>query len=178
MKQLFTAFALLLILLFHHAGGNMLFQIQRAKIRKEIKQQIKQGVPENELITLRFALTDSTYQHLVWHKKNEFAYQGNMYDVVKRHSSKDSVVFQCVDDKQERILFARLDTLVRWKLQHGPARDQQQLIPFFLSHFYLMQEDIELNPFTQSHRLTYSPYTFCLKTWAHLPEAPPPRHLC
>ena len=40
---------LVVLLLLQAAGTHLLFQLQRHAIRKEIKQTIKRGVPENEL---------------------------------------------------------------------------------------------------------------------------------
>ena len=40
---------LVVLLLLQAAGTHLLFQLKRHAIRKEIKQTIKRGVPENEL---------------------------------------------------------------------------------------------------------------------------------
>lgn len=82
------------------------FVIAQNNIRKEIKLRIKQSVPEEELILI--ALTQEEAASLQWLKSYEFRYRGGMYDIVRSHTSGDSVYYMCVNDVQEEQLFVNL----------------------------------------------------------------------
>lgn len=102
---------LLGIFLYQVAGIFVAFKIQQQGIRKEIKRQIKLGVPAGELHYL--TITAANYRELAWHNHKEFMYRGVMYDVVhKKINHATSVTFQCVSDTQETILFANLEQQV------------------------------------------------------------------
>ncbi len=83
------------------------FEFSHFKLKKEIKSLLKKGVPKEELV--QFTFSESEIADLTWLKKNEFQFQGSLYDVVR--SSKQAnglIVFECISDTQEKVLFARL----------------------------------------------------------------------
>ena len=82
-------------------------------MRKEIKKQIKEGVPEDELTIIK--QTSENFDELVWIKPNkEFTYKGTMYDVVRKTIEYNGdVTYHCINDKQETTLFVNLDEQVR-----------------------------------------------------------------
>lgn len=102
-------FGVCLLILFYTYnlfGFMVTFVIAQNNIRKEIKLRIKQSVPEEELILI--ALTQEEAASLQWLKSYEFRYGGGMYDIVRSHTSGDSVYYMCVNDVQEEQLFANL----------------------------------------------------------------------
>lgn len=110
MKRLLSLL-LLACFLYQVAGIFVVFKIQQQSIRKEIKRQIKLGVPEGDLHVI--SITEKNYRDLAWHNHKEFTYRGVMYDVVhKKITGETSVVYQCVSDEQETQLFANLDRQV------------------------------------------------------------------
>lgn len=88
------------------------FKLQQLKIRREIKRQIKRGVSEDDLHVI--SIHPNNASDLNWQKENEFIYQGNMYDVVRKEVLEDAtIVYHCINDKQEAQLFANLDEMVK-----------------------------------------------------------------
>lgn len=64
-------------------------------------------MPDSELHVLN--IDASNYKELSWHNHKEFMYHGTMYDIVHRKiTGTYSVTFQCVNDRQETVLFASL----------------------------------------------------------------------
>lgn len=99
-------------------GVYIIFKMEQSKIRTSIKHQIKSGIPENELHV--FSLSVEEYQQLNWVRKDkEFSLQTNMYDIVRKQNTKDSIFLFCVNDKEEAVLFARLDEMVKKSIEHN-----------------------------------------------------------
>jgi hypothetical protein len=69
------------IILFQLTGFLIIFKVKQQTIRKEIKHFIKNGVPQNELITIE--LNASNKMDFDWKHSREFSYKGGMYDVVR-----------------------------------------------------------------------------------------------
>ena len=175
MKKLPGAIVLILILIFHFSGGNLLFHIQRQRIRKEIKTRIKQGVPKSEMRVFTFSLKGGDLKNLQWHEDHEFRYEGHMYDIVHRKTVGDSITFYCINDDQETTLFAHLDELTQKKSASGPARKNNELISQGLSLFYLTGHEIHLPPCITFFKQITNPYIFPESAWKLVTDTPPPR---
>lgn len=100
-----------IIILFQLTGFLIIFKVKQQTIRKEIKHFIKNGVPQNELITIE--LNASNKMDFDWKHSREFSYKGGMYDVVRTDTiDHKTVLLHCVNDIQEKQLFANLDNMV------------------------------------------------------------------
>lgn len=107
MKKAASIF-LLGIFLFNIVGYFIVFKVAQLEARKEIKTKIKLGIPDRELTAIEFKKSDLPNIH--WEKENkEFYYQDKLYDVVKKDEKSACVIFYCIDDKQEQVLFSSLD---------------------------------------------------------------------
>ncbi len=107
---------LLSLLIFNMTGIFIVFKIEQAHIRKSIKHQIKAGIPEEELHI--FNLSKVEYIKLDWVRPDiEFRKNKEMFDIVHMKSLHDSVRLYCVNDKEEAILFAQLDKMIKKKMQ-------------------------------------------------------------
>ena len=83
------------------------FEFSHSKLKKEIKRLLKKGVPKEELV--QFTFTAEEISELTWLKKNEFQFQGNLYDVVYSAKHKNGrTTFECISDSQEKVLYALL----------------------------------------------------------------------
>lgn len=89
-----------------------MFKAQQYQVRQGIKQQLKQGVPENELT--RITITGKNKHQPEWENDKEFRYEGVMYDVVKKEiPDNNTIIYYCITDKAETTLFADLDEEVK-----------------------------------------------------------------
>jgi hypothetical protein len=94
------------------------FEVRRMALRREMKQQIRQGLPQHELV--RFTFSPAEYEALEKEDGGrEFWVDGHIYDVVRRTMAPDgSMHIEAVDDRDEARLMAGLNDL----LQSGMAR--------------------------------------------------------
>lgn len=171
MRKILGAILLTLILIFQFSGGHLLFHIQRARIKKEIKHQIKNGVPEDEMTTFTIHKSKSALQ---WINDHEFWHDGHMYDVVLQTIEGDSLYLQCINDDQETSLFASLDKVVNKRLHH-PSNKKN--IINSLSNHYLKGYETPIPNFNQVECTHAFICDFSIKTWASPPDSPPPRFI-
>ena len=99
------------VLFFNSAGYLIVYQFRRSVIRSEMKSQIKNGIPDNELVII--TITKENSHQVDWKEKHEFRYQGKMYDVVRSTIATNGThQYFCITDEQETTLFNHLDELV------------------------------------------------------------------
>lgn len=133
-----VSFSLLILLTFQIIGFVGYFELAHYKLKKEIKSQLKEGVPKDKLVIFDF--NSNQLKQLVWLKKNEFDLNGNLYDVVRKSNSNGITHLECISDKQEKVLFAKLNQNVSSNLcddnQHKPVSSLFKLLqtPSLLSN--------------------------------------------
>jgi hypothetical protein len=86
------------------------FEFSHHRIKKEIKKQIKEGVPAQQLV--HFSFTEKELNQLTWIKSHEFKLNGSLFDVVRKKKTTDGYHLECISDKQETVLFANLERMV------------------------------------------------------------------
>lgn len=112
------------------------FEFRRLMVRKEVKQQLKAGVPENE--RAYFAFTQAEYDALKWIKPDkEFTLGAGFFDVIERHMDTDGTIhLACMNDRQEAELFADLSCMVESAMDHkGDGTQRTQLLFGLLKHW-------------------------------------------
>jgi hypothetical protein len=106
------------------------FEFAHYQLKKEIKSQLKQGVTKDKLVIFDFDAKQ--IKKLVWLKKNEFDLNGNLFDVVRKSNSNGITHLECISDKQEKVLFAKLNQNVSSNLsddnQHKPISNWFKLL--------------------------------------------------
>lgn len=112
MKKILAIF-IVVLLLFNSMGYYIVFKATQYAIKKEIKNIIKQGVPDKDFSLIKVAAADFQKRAaLEWLDKKEFRYQGQMFDVVRYNTCNDTTYYYCINDKQEEKLFSNLDKLI------------------------------------------------------------------
>lgn len=107
------------LLIVNSIGYFGIFRWHQYGLRQEMKQAIKQGLPEDQLTHFRFSHDD--YAQLDWEEDGrEFRFNNRMYDVVRMHRSATYVEVACVHDEQETRLFAQLDEWVYHQFREYP----------------------------------------------------------
>lgn len=106
MKKAIALF-LLSIFLFNTVGYFIAFKVFQYQIQKEIKAEIKQQLNPSDLTTI--FIDKNHLEQIEWVKEGkEMYYKGELYDVVRSTENSTSVTYHCINDKQEKSLFANL----------------------------------------------------------------------
>jgi hypothetical protein len=167
---------LLVLALFQAAGHLIIFKIQQYEICKEIKRQIKAGVPEEVLVLLKIPRTLEAAPNSIFQRihEREFRYDDKLYDIVRQETHGDTTWYYCLSDEKETQLFANLDELMKRDMNRNAERRQQigRLLHLLGSLFFNPHDDA---PFIYALEDVESIiYLFNLKTWIDTPPTPPP----
>ncbi|WP_123776104.1 hypothetical protein [Brumimicrobium aurantiacum] len=174
-KRIPILFILALILPF--TGIYCWLKFEKTAIQKSVKRQLMQGIPKEELITFSFAKED-TAKLLDWKHEKEFEWQGEMYDIVTRSYSQDSVSYDLWWDHEETALNRKLARLTNSLINQNP---EQQSKNDYLNYVFrtLFSSDDEI---TLAEPLMFdahsSPYNLSktpVLTRSIEPASPPPQ---
>lgn len=140
---------------------------QVAYVRHEMKQRIKAGVPEEDLVLLKIAKSEEENSDVFerMHSR-EFRYNGQMYDVMRLEDKGDTTYYTCIHDVKESKLFERLDSMVLDELNkdEGEKSQREMMLNFFtkvylpnyipeIEHFNTQAKSVfvYLNLFSEKH---------------------------
>ncbi|MBK8623312.1 MAG: hypothetical protein IPN79_16495 [Saprospiraceae bacterium] len=124
-KQFGYLTTLLLALLLPAVSGIVVLKIQKKKIRKEVKQKIIRGISDDDLVYFVFSMEESKTL-LDWKHNKEFVYQDEMYDIVRKEISGDSVKYWCWWDQEESRLERQLQKEVWIALGAHPQKKNHE----------------------------------------------------
>ncbi len=101
---------LLTALAFSMIGLFPIFKLFQYQIRQNIKAKIKSELSSQELHQISFAKNDV----IDWERKGkEFRLHNQLFDIVRTEEKNGSIIYWCINDKQERKLFEHLDDLTQ-----------------------------------------------------------------
>jgi hypothetical protein len=151
-------------------GYHIIFQLQIAEAKTEMKQQIHSALYSEVYADLVFG--QQQMQNITWLEENEFKWNGEMYDVISKEFSGDSVLIRCMPDNKETLL-------VNQYLKSGKGDDTGHqpsncLIRLISSYFLITSLEV---PSSIQHRIykIYKPYSFYILANFVPVSTPPPR---
>jgi hypothetical protein len=125
-------FAILFVSLYIYniVGYLFVFSILQQRVRREVKQSLAATLPESDIIRFSFPTKsiDNEMSDLRFTEDFEFAYDGKLYDVVRKTTTADSTIFYCINDAQEEQLYADLDNHVQREM--GKSGNSSKLDAF------------------------------------------------
>lgn len=112
-------------------------QQRKRAVKKEVKWKMIAGIDKSELVLLKFSKEETTTK-LNWKHAKEFEFNYQMYDVVDKITTKDSVKYWCWWDFEETKLNQKLSKLLVNVYQNDiPTMEKQsQIIQFYKSLFF------------------------------------------
>lgn len=170
-------FILALILPFVGIYGWLKFE--KRAIQKSVKRQLMEGIPKDELIQFTFAKSD-TATLLNWIHGKEFEFQGEMYDIVTRYYSPDSVKYDLWWDHEETELNRKLASLTNALINQNPnEQSKSNYLNFVIRNIYCENDKIVLeSPFyPEKYSPPFVSDEFSLLKRETQPLSPPPRFL-
>ena len=102
---------LMLALIFIHGSVELfilkIFQVQH---KEEISKLIDEGLSEDELVLFQFSKDDfeKGLEHIEWVEEHEFRIGGEMYDIVQKEITADSIYLYCYHDRKESKLYSSI----------------------------------------------------------------------
>lgn len=152
--------------LFNIVGYYLWFSYAKNNIQKEIRQAIKKGLAEKDLTVIAVPLDDES--GIRWLKAGkEFAFHGEMFDVVKIRTDKDKKYFYCINDAKEKKLLADFSK------HHGQDSKARKLLSFFQYNYILQAGSFFNIPETSNH--DYCIHSFGIVSTIREVTSPPPK---
>lgn len=135
------------LMLFQSTGLYLMHQVQVSYVRHEMKQRIKAGVPEDELVVLKISKSEELDEDIFEREHSrEFRYKGQMYDVIRLVEQGDTTVYTCIHDVKESGLFEALDRMVNEELnEDDDEKRQREMMLGFFQKVYLPVATVEMN---------------------------------
>jgi hypothetical protein len=165
-----------LLLITQLGGLYIVHYLQWVEIRQEIKHQLKNSLPQEELT--KIIVTPAQALQLQWTRQNEFSYKGKMYDVVRKTKTDSVITFLCISDEKEDELFKNLENLVNNELgEKSKEKNTSKKASYFFQLFCNTSDN-------EQYMLDGTDFTFSLFTESFyiIPGlklfAPPPENLC
>jgi hypothetical protein len=135
-----------ILFLYNIAGYLIVFKSFQYGIKKEIKSRIKNKINDKDLVLIKYPSHPNSQQKkaLRWKEKNEFLFNGNMYDVVRQYSLNDTIYYYCINDTREKELFANLDLRVGQNMASNKvANNLVKLFKLSIDQSYLFNFSID-----------------------------------
>ncbi|WP_290821870.1 hypothetical protein [Flavobacterium sp.] len=157
-KQIISIFLLFMLIAPAVVTYSWLQQRKRA-VKREVKWKMIAGIDKSELVLLKFSKVETTTK-LQWKHSKEFEFNNQMYDIVDKIVSKDSIKYWCWWDFEETKLNKQLDNLLVGVFQHdSKSKEKQDLVYKFYKSIYL-QPLFSWEPLIQSLQKNEI-FTFC-----------------
>lgn len=155
------------MLLFNVFGYDLIFKIMQNNLKKQIKQEIKQGLKDEELTVIIVSLNEES--KLYWVKPNkEMIYKGKMYDIVRTKIQNEKKYYYCINDEKEKQL------IDNYNKTHNSQKELEKKVKKVEKINLYCQKAIFINYFSNFEIKHYNK-SFDLVTNYLKPQSPPPK---
>lgn len=112
-------------------------QQRKCAVKKEVKWKMISGIDKKELVLLKFSNREIETK-LNWKHSKEFEFNNQMYDIVDKKITKDSIQYWCWWDFEETKLNQQLSKLLVTVFQKDiPSKEKQaQIVDFYKSLYF------------------------------------------
>jgi len=149
-------------ILYNIFGYFVVFQVNRARVRSEMKQQIADAGRKVHVLRIFDPEKSPVFRRI--HAK-EFVYKGQMFDVLKEVRQGRTTLFYCIRDVKEELLLAGLRKAAN-------SRESQNLLHHLIT-LAMPVTFVKPAPPNQD-AITYLSVTDPLADRPHTPSPPPP----
>lgn len=160
-----TSILLLTCLSLTFAGYHLVFYIQRAALKSEMKAFLKDQKTHKDVVQISFSAEE--LKQLEWEGDDEFCFEGEMYDVIQKKEDGNRIVVLCIPDKNETAL------LNEYQKTHRRNTSNSATAQLFSIHFVL-PDNYSLQLPQKNIEKYFAHYFFNLQNLASTVIPPPP----
>jgi hypothetical protein len=152
-------------------------KLEKHFVRKSIKHKIIDGIDQDLLVQKSFAKKDTAIL-LQWKHAKEFSHDGEMYDIVSRTYTKDSVNYALWWDNEETELNKKLAQLTSNFIQESPEKNNKSShFGFVIKQFFCTETPTFLIHQTEESKEHYWPYLRQESLKHTNVDSPPPKFI-
>jgi len=156
-------------------GYYIAFRVRQQELKSEVRVYLQSHKHDSHLTHLEFPAQNGKIIHdkFEWKEKDEFSFEGSMYDVIEMKVEKDKVILTCLEDKGENDL---LKTFKQIQKQENRGKSRSTAALQFLSLVYY-SPDTEVIPSCNFEPLTsYYSYQSPIVDRSAETLTPPPKN--
>jgi hypothetical protein len=178
MLKKLLALCLIAVLLFNLSGYFFIFKYNQHLIRSQVREWIRSGntSAKQEVLVLEYPLMSGDFK---WIDSKEFSYKGKLYDVISCTVSGKSIIFHCINDRDEESLYSRYDTWFASRTAGdltGKTNNTKAMLYHLIKHALLKESFSFFVPYVISD--DRSDRSFPDNCCASPPPSPPPEVSC
>ena len=113
-------------MLFNTLSNLIVFESMYYSIHKEVRSTLIKSIPTNNLV--KITIDNKTKNSIRFTDKEEFIYDGKMYDIVRQKTEGNITIYYCLDDTKEDNLFANLNASIKNNMDSNPVKGRVQQI--------------------------------------------------
>lgn len=157
---------LLIIFLFDTGGSFVWFSLKQSAIRNDVGEEIEKGLDDSDLTLITVPADGET--GLRWIRAGkEFAYHGELFDVVRIRKENRKINYYCLKDKKEKQLIADFNK------NSNSRRESDKRIILLDIKYIPVKKDLKL--FLSSADLTFPILFYLYQSEPADIHSPPPR---
>lgn len=147
---------------------------KKGLIKKEVKKQLITGIDADCLVKLGFRL-EEVNSKVRWEHSKEFEFQGQMFDIVTKEVSSDSIYYFCWADHEETFLNKKLYKLASDNFSNDKESKhrQKRLADFSFNLFPPSSIDNHIDQFSKESLIKFEKITYF--SIDKTPLVPPPQ---
>ena len=139
MKKLIVIFLSLCFLL-NITGYQAIFYLRQQEIKAEMREAIRMQAYSEHETDFSFSVNDRhRMDQLDWEGKDEFCFNGEMYDVIEKKIENGKVIIRAIADQRETALLNKAKD--QWNQSEKSNRAADELFQVLQSLFYASKTD-------------------------------------
>jgi hypothetical protein len=147
------------------AGYHLVFYLQRAALKSEMKAFLRSQETHRDIVQISF--TEEELSQLEWEGDDEFFFNGEMYDVIQKKADGNKTIIFCISDKKETAL------LNEYQKTHKRNTTHSATIQLFSTQFVL-PDDCSLQQPQKTIKKYPVHHSFSIQNLASTIIQPPP----
>jgi hypothetical protein len=142
--RIISSLFLLILFLFNILGYYMAFYYEHYQCREEMMDKILNKLPDNKFTIIKIHKDQPYLLKWSW-ENNEFSYDNKMYDIVRKVTRNDSILYYCLNDLQEELLYSDFKDLLRSSFENELSHNSK--LNFLLENIFkdFVRKDYSFN---------------------------------
>lgn len=169
---------MIILIISHGIIQFTVFKFFQIKHKAEAVEIISEGVQVSEQIIFKFEKNNFDNRHIKieWKDDNEFRYENEMFDLIKKEIRNDSVYLYCTYDEDDSKLYSILDKFLGLIFEENPDDpDELKIINVYFNQYYSGSLFTNDNYYPQLDNSYYDNYSPNLLDGEKLVNTPPPQ---
>ncbi len=161
-----------IVVLFNAFGNLIVLKSIQYNIYREVRSDYIKNIPDSKLI--KITINNNSNQTIQFIESDEFVYNNNMYDVVRKVTKENCTEYYCLNDNKETELYTNLNNEVLNNMDSNPVKTKTQQILKKINTPLFFQDTKKENA-NLSHNINYPTNKLITNSTYFVVLTPPPQ---